>query len=105
MDRRCIPCETDTTGILLQRWVVKSSIVPSQMHAMRCGTVRNSLLHRESTRPRPISLDLVLILMVRLVLSVDLYFSIIKLVDSAHIRQEGRWVRGRDERRGKLKRR
>ena len=55
----------------------------------------NSLFHRQGTRPRCIILESVLILIVRLVLSFDLDVSVIEVVDSAHIRQEGRRIRGR----------
>jgi hypothetical protein len=54
------------------------------------ATERHVLLHGESSGPGFIVLQLVLILSVGLVLSIDLVLSIVEVVDSAHIRQEGR---------------
>lgn len=54
----------------------------------------DSLFHRKGPGPRRIVLELIFILVIRLILRFYLDVSVIELVDSAHIRQEGRRARG-----------
>ena len=82
-----LPCEADTTSILLQVRVIQAPIAIHQPAVPADKWRANLLLHRERTRPGVVVLRLILILMVWLVLSVDLVLSIVEIVGSCHSRQ------------------
>jgi len=84
---RNLPCEANTTSILLQVRVIQAPMTIHQPVVLADGWRANLLLHRQGPRPRVVVLRFILILMVWLVLSVDLVLSIVEIVGSCHSRQ------------------